>query len=204
MNSRRKTIIFAIAAIAVVWLLATAGFLVARNSKVTAEKLRAYLDGMDLSKLSGDARAKALRDLAKKLNSLSTEERRQARADRLWSKWFEQMTDQERGEFIDATLPSGFKQMVDSFEKMPEEKRRKAVNDAVKRMKEARASGEMASPLSRSTNGPVLSDDLQKKVAAIGLKSVYGDSSAQTKAELAPFMEEIQKSMESGRLFRGP
>jgi hypothetical protein len=47
-----------------------------------------------------------------------------------------------------------------------------------------------------------LTPELQEKVVKMGLNSFYKDSSAQTKAELGPFMEELQKTMENGRLFR--
>ena len=89
---------------------------------------------------------------------------------------------------------------------MPAEKRQKVVNNAVKQLRELRDTSDEEfqkekEKANANTNNPVLSEDLQKKVAMIGLQSVYGNSTAETKAELAPLMEEIQKNMESGRLF---
>lgn len=187
------------------WLLAIASYTVAKNSKMTAEKVSAYAASVELSKLSGEARAKALRELAAKLNALSPEERRRARLDRVWQAWFEEMTEGEKGEFIDATMPTGFKQMLASFEQLTEEKRRKAIDDALKRLKEAQERiQEGEEPRDPGTNRPtVLSEELQQKAAKIGLKTFYSESSAQTKAEMAPLLEELQRMMESGRLFRG-
>jgi hypothetical protein len=209
MNARYRPVAFAVAALMAVWLAAWGGYVLSQHFKMTAEKLRAYLQETDLAKLSGAARAKALRELADDVNALSPEERRRARLDKLWNQWFREMTEAEKGEFLDATLPSGFHQMLASFEEQPAEKRHRAIDDAIKRMREERdsspdkpASADPSDP--DNTNGPpVLSEDLQKKVTAIGLNSVYSGSSAETKAELAPLLEEIQKSMESGRMFRG-
>ncbi|MEJ0089444.1 MAG: hypothetical protein WDM80_06840 [Limisphaerales bacterium] len=73
----------------------------------------------------------------------------------------------------------------------------------MKRMKEANekmaAAGQVPPP---GRNG--LSPELQEKVTKIGLQSFYSQSSAQTKAELAPLLEEMQHMMESGRMMRGP
>jgi hypothetical protein len=103
-------------------------------------------------------------------------------------------------------MPTGFKQMLTSFEQLPEEKRRKAIDDALRRLKEAR--GQLgAVPGGRNRGGtnspPVLSDELQARIRTIGLKAFYSQSSAQTKAELAPVLEELQRVMESGRMFHG-
>jgi hypothetical protein len=198
----------AISAVAVcgIWLVAFAGIRIARNAKMTAEKVRAYAESVDLGKLSGAARAKAIHDLADKLNALSLEERRKARADRLAWNWFNQMTEDEKASFIEATMPTGFKQMLAAFEQLPEEKRRKSIDDALRRLKEARdqgAGGPGAGGPGGTNGPPVLSDELQAKVRTIGLKTFYSQSSAQTKAELAPVLEELQRVMESGRPFRG-
>ena len=172
---------------------------------MTAEKVRAYLHKVDLRHLTGQARAKALHKLADQLNSLSPEERRTARLDREWNQWFKEMTDQEKADFLDATLPSGFKQMLTAFEELPADKRKKAVEDALDRLKKAGDDPTLREQwlVEGEAPPPQMSEELQKKVAAAGLKSFYSQSSAQAKAELAPLLEELQRSMESGRLFRG-
>ena len=171
---------------------------------MTAEKLRAYALSVDLQKLSGDARLRAIRELAEKLNQLPPEERRKTRLERVWQQRFEAMTEEEQGMFIELTMPTGFKQMLTSFEQLPEEKRRKAIGDAMKRLKEAQENGKEDGEASPGAHGPpVLSEELQQRITKIGLKTFYSESSAQTKAEMAPLLEELQRTMESGRMFRG-
>jgi len=206
LSARWRPVVFSALAVCGIWLVALAGYRIARNARMTAEKVKAYAESVDISKLSGDARAKAIKELEDKLNALSLEERRRARLDRLMWIWFNQMTEDEKAAFIDATMPTGFKQMLTSFEQLPEEKRRKAIDDSLRRLREARdqGAGGLGRPNRNGTNGPpILSDELEAKVRSIGLKTFYSQSSAQTKAELAPVMEELQHVMESGRPFRG-
>jgi hypothetical protein len=203
---RRRSILFAVGVIVLGWMVAIVGYTTAKHSRMTADKLRAYAQSVDLSKLSGDSRARAIRELAEKLNKLSPEERRKARRDRIWQRWFEEMTEDEKGTFVELTMPTGFKQMLVSFEQLPEDRRRGAISDAMKRLKESQervAEGDEPPPDTRTNRPPVLSEELQQKMTKIGLKTFYSESSAQTKAEMAPLLEELQRMMESGRMFRG-
>src|SRR6266568_2499391 len=159
-NQRWRPVWFSALALVAVWVIAITGYTMAKNSRVTAEKVRRYAESVDLRTLSGAARAKAIQKLADMLNSLSVEERR------------------------------------------------RAVDDALRRLKEAQGQNQMqpagAAENQGSTNGVApLSEELQTKVKTIGLKTFYSQSSAQTKAELAPVLEELQRVMESGRPFRG-
>ncbi len=205
-SPRQRPLLIAVAIIPVAWILAIAGYTLAKNSKMTADKVLAYARSVDLGKLSGDARAQVIRELASKLNKLSPEERRKARLERAGQGWFEQMTEDEKGTFLELTMPTGFKQMLSSFEELPEDRRRRAIGDALRQLKEEqeKMNDTGAVPSEPTTNAaPVLSKELQDKITKIGLKTYYSESSAQTKAEMAPLLEELQRTMESGRIFRG-
>lgn len=207
MNARYRPVKLAVAALAAVWLLALGGYAWSEHLKMTPDKLRAYIASLNFSKLSGADRAKAIHDLADKINSLSADDRRQSRIDRLWNSLFNEMTEEERAQFIDETMPEGFHQMLLAFEQQPADQRQRAINNALKRIREERDNPQAKpgqNPDPNDTNAPpVLSPELQQRVITIGLNSVYSASSAETKAELAPVMEEIQKNMELGRFPRG-
>jgi hypothetical protein len=202
LNQRQRFVVWAISAIVGIWLVAWAGQWYLDSIKVTAAKVRAYMASVDFSKLTGEARARAIRELEDKLNALSYEERQQLRAEHLVGDWFAQMTEEEKAKFIDATMPTGFKQMIGAFEKLPEDKRHKLVDDALANLRKANQSAGGNGTGRRGTNGPPISPALEAKVRTIGLNSFYSQSSAETKAELAPVLEELQRSMESPRMQR--
>jgi hypothetical protein len=170
---------------------------------MTADKVRAYEESVDFSRLSGTERTQTIQILADKLNALSPDERQRARQDGTAYLWFNGMTEAEKGQFIEATMPTGFKQMLAAFEQMPEERRRRTVDQAIKHLTEDQmrtaANGRVA--IQSGTNQPsVLSDELRQKATTIGLQTFYSQSSAQTKAELAPLLEEMQRMMQNGTL----
>lgn len=204
MSSRWRPVFYAGVAVVILWVVALSAYIWAKNSRVTAERVEAYVKSIDLAKLSAADREAAIRELADKLNALSFEERQRARMDRSALAWFQEMTEQEKSWFIEATMPSGFKNMITAFEQLPEEKRRRAVGDALRNLKTTQSrlqEGRVGAPPG-GTNMATLSPELQDQITRIGLKSFYSESSAQTKAELAPVLEELQRVMRSGRIQR--
>ncbi|HEY5040808.1 MAG TPA: hypothetical protein VIK53_02280 [Verrucomicrobiae bacterium] len=194
LSQRQRPILLAAAALVMIWVVALAGYEIAKNAKVTPEKVRAYVVSVDFSQLSAAERAEAIRKLAAMLNALTLEERQRLRLDR--NAWFEKMTEDEKEKFLEATMPTGIKQMLAAFEALPPDRQQRTVNDAIRQMKSADRSPD--------PNGMALSPELQQKMMKVGLQSFYNQSSAQTKAELAPLLEQMQQMMESGRMMRGP
>src|SRR5262245_2180115 len=119
LSQRWRQVVFCLHAAFAIWGIALTGYNIAKNSKVTAEKVSAYVESIDLSKLSGSARADAIRKLEDMLNRLSPDERRRVRMGRMSGGWFEQMTEEEKAGFLEATMPTGFKQMLTAFEELP-------------------------------------------------------------------------------------
>jgi len=200
-SSRYRILLWAGLGLVLVWGAVFVGYRIAGSLRPTPEKLAAYASALDLTTLTPDQRKAALERLAKELNALDYEARRQARINSAWDNLFRQMTDAEKAWFVEQTLPAGVRQMLEAFETLPEDKRRKAVEDSVKRLREARAKVQSDGMPAR-TNAAVMSEEMQRQIVSLGMKTFYSESSAQTKAELAPVLEEMQQLMESGRLIR--
>ena len=213
MGRQQRFIIGAVAAIAGIWLLAMAGHWCLESLKMTADKVRAYMESVDFAQLTGAARAKALADLEAKLNALAYEERQQLRMQHLIDKWFSEMTEEEKMQFVEATMPTGFKQMITAFEQLPEDKRRRLVDNTMNNLRNAKDEASSGRRMQYGTNAPpngtnyvngtnsmVISPELESKVRSIGLDTFYSQSSAETKAEMAPVLEELQHQMQSGKV----
>src|SRR5579862_6583796 len=104
LNQRHRFVIWGILAVAGIWLVAWSGRWYFDHLKMTADKVRAYVESVDFAKLTGAARARAIKELEDKLNALSYEERQRLRAEHLIGDWFAQMTEDEKAQFIDATM----------------------------------------------------------------------------------------------------
>src|SRR5215208_8218680 len=137
-SARWRPVVLTVLALVVIWAVALGGYTIAKHAKVTAEKVQAYVAAVDLRQLKGEARAKAIQELEDMLNKLSIEERRRARMERVAWRWFEEMTEDEKAQFIEATMPTGFKQMLTAFEQLPEDKRKATIDDALRRLRQSR------------------------------------------------------------------
>jgi hypothetical protein len=205
MARQQRFIICAVAGIVGIWLLAMGGHAYLESLKMTADKVQAYMQSVDFAHLTGTARAKAIKDLEDKLNALSYEERQRLRMQHMVDEWFNEMTEDEKAQFVEATMPTGIKQMITAFEQLPEDKRRRLIDNTMNNLRsgKSRPMGGMqngTNSVANGTNAAPISPELEAKIRSIGLNTFYSQSSAETKAEMAPVLEELQHQMEMGRV----
>lgn len=204
MSRTTRTLSVAGSILVAVWLVGWAAYAIAQSLKMDSNKLILYAQGVDISNLSPLDRAAALRALEDKVNRLSLEERRKWWKEGSWRRWFDRMTEDEKGQYIEATLPTGFKQMLNAFEELPENRRKTIIDDMIKQLKEDHRMQTDREPgqddSAAGTNQQVvLSPELENRARTIGLKTFYAESSPETKAEVAPFLEELQHELQNGR-----
>lgn len=193
-GQRRRSFTYAVVGLVLAWTLALAGYEIAKASKVTPDKVMAYASTIDLQSLSPQERTNRLRKLAKYLNALSLDERRSLPSD---TNLFNEMTDDEKEWFLETTMPVEIQQSLAQFESLPPDARQRMIDGAMRSLQaQDQANGGTNGP------GPVLSPELEAKIRTLGLKTFYSESSAQTKAELAPLLNQLQMQMENGRMFR--
>lgn len=197
MNNRRfRPFLIAAVALIGIWVVALTASRIARNSRMTPDKVQAWFRNVAFDKMSRAERSQAIHEFADRINQLSTDDRQKWRSEFDWKGWFATLSEGERGQFIEATLPTGFKQMLDSFAAMPEDRRRRMIDNALKDLRDNPAARPGNDVTNYGTNGPPpISPELERKVRVLGLNTFYKESSAETKAELAPLLEELEQQM---------
>jgi hypothetical protein len=190
-GQRHRPIWVAAIALVVVWLLSWGGYVIAGKTKITPDEVRAYASSLNLNQLSAADRARALRELADKLNALTFEDRRGLRPD---TNLFAQMTEAEKAAFVEATMPTEIKQALVAFDHMPEDRRQHLIDNALQNLR-SHPDGPDTGP----SGAPQFSPEEEAKIRSLGLKTFYSESSAETKAELAPLLNELQNQMQNGR-----
>ncbi len=128
--------------------------------------------------------------LADRMNRLSLEERRKFRSQRGVRDAWLAMTDEERARYLELTLPTGMKQMMEAFNQMPPERRKQIVNRAVNELQRAQSEG------SREEMSKALGDENLKRVVAEGFKAYLKDADASAKLDMQPLLEQVQGLMQ--------
>ena len=195
---RTRPVLIAIGAILLAWLLAWSGYVIARHSRMTAEKVMRFQSAMALGQLSPADRRQALQRFAEKLGALSPEERQKWRLD---LDWFQQLTDEEKAFFIDAVMPGEMQMALKMFEKWPKARQQQEIDRALKDLHDHAANPARGALADRNrTNGPLFTPELDQKIRTMGLSTLYSKGSAETRAALAPLLMEVQRQFESGQL----
>ena len=158
----------------------------AHSVKVTPESVAAFLEKNPVEGRSEADRAKLIAKTAEQMNSLTYEERREMRMGKKLDGFFRTLTPKEQATFLDATLPTGFKQMMDSLNKMTPEQRKRFVERSLRDMRE------------HEGENPTV-DRNARKIIDEGFKSFYSEANAEVKMDVAPLLEQLQKNLQSFR-----
>ncbi|MEP6671151.1 MAG: hypothetical protein ABJF10_18465 [Chthoniobacter sp.] len=180
-----------VAVLLIIWAVVGGVIYWAHSVKPTPESVMRYLEEHPVANASPEDRSKTVEKIAKDLNQLPYEERREVRMSRKLNKFFRGLPADEQTRFLDLTLPTGFKQMMDALNKMTPEKRKEFVNKALADVKKHEGDDVPEDKRNLDANGQKMIDQ--------GFRSFYSDASAETKMDVAPLIEQLQKNLQGMR-----
>ncbi|MDF2377230.1 MAG: hypothetical protein P1U81_13375 [Verrucomicrobiales bacterium] len=195
MSIRNRLLVKGIASLLVLWAVVFAVVKVAGSMKPTVEKLEAFAEANPLSEIEDpDERKEVIGGIVDMLNAMEPSEvallsERNENDPR--RQFMRELTPGEQLYFLERRVGRAFQQMMISFNEMERDERRRIVERTLKRMKD-NADGGPPGALDRDD------PELAGKIADAGLKAYYADASVETKIDLAPLLEEMQRTM--GRL----
>lgn len=191
MNARNLILVRGVIALVVVWGVVFVISRVAGSIKPTAEKVGAFQKENPLSDIEDpEKRKEHIAKVADMLNLMEASEvaklneREEGDPRR---RLLEGMSGEEQLFFLERRVGRAFEQMMQSFNEMDREERKKIVERSLRRIRENRGEQEQ----SIEEEDP----EIVEKIAEAGFKAYYSEASAETKIDLAPLMEEMQSVM---------
>jgi hypothetical protein len=175
--------------LALLWGVIGGAIWIVRKNRATPERIAEFVGANTLEGKAPADRAKLIEEVAKRVNRLEYEQRREMDKQRKLEKFWLALTAEEKGRYLDRVLPSGFKQMMESFNKMEPGKRRKMVQKAVDDLREHGGDRER-----RDANDPAF-----RKIIDQGLKSFYSDATIDAKMDALPFLEALEQTVKWSR-----
>lgn len=196
MNPRNWLLIKGLAIILVLWLIIGGIIKVAGAMKPTPEKIRAYALKNDITQINDpEERKQILSKMADMMNQMEVEDFQdfESREDdrELRENFMRNLTPEEQWFFMEKRMGKAFSQMMTVFNEMDREERKEMVADALEQIRKNNRKGE-------GFNDPDMEEvdpEIVEKVTEAGLEAYFRDASAETKIDLAPLLEEVQKVM---------
>lgn len=192
MSYRNQFLLKGIAGILILWAVVFGVLKAVGSIKPTPEKILKYGQDHPLAEIEDpDERREVIGNIADMLNQLEPSEiselESQQRGDPR-REFFGEMTPEEQMFFLEKRIGRAFQQIMQSFNEMDREQRKQIVERSLKQMEEnpnggGRGNLEDADP------------EIVEKITTAGFKSYYQDASAETKLDLAPLMEQMQRNM---------
>lgn len=187
MNSRNRMLLQGLAALLLLWGVVYGIVKWAGSIRPTPEKVAAFVAQHPLDEIKdSDERRRVIGDLATMLNAMEPVNWRKIPRTIRGEIFSKHLSTEEQFFFLEKRVGRAFQQMMQSFNEMDRGERKKIVERSLKRMQEQNGSPgrlEEADP------------EVAEKITQAGLKSYYQDASAETKIDLAPLLEEMQRSM---------
>lgn len=182
-----RIVIIVVVALVCIWGGASLVVWWARSTAPTPQSVASLAESNILDQVPN--RDVAIRDVAKQLNRLSFDQRRELRSAPAFTAFTQSMTPEETSLFLDLTLPEGFRQLMIALNAMTPERRKEIVDRALKELNE---NGD------RRGDGP--QDEANaRKVVSEGMSAFYEEASVDVKLDFAPVIEQIQRSLQGGR-----
>ncbi len=194
--TRHGLIVKAATALVVLWGIVWIGQRVSRSMKPTPEKLEAYVAANPLSDTEDSAeRRKIIGKVADMLNQLDPDDIRRVIEENERDpreEFFLEMTPEEQRFFMEKRVGKAFDQMMQAFNEMEREERKRVVERTLKQM---RQDGQQREGLQRlEETDPAMAE----KIIDEGLRAYFQGASAETKLDLAPVLEEMQRNLAGG------